>query len=238
MTPDPVLLVTGASSGIGAATARAAAEAGHRVVLTARREPELRRLAEELGGPERALAVAGDVTDWDAQQGFVASALEHFGRVDAVMANAGVSGRRSFLADDVEQWRAMVLTNVLGVALTVRATLPHLLERGTGDYLITSSVGGRRTMAGSLYSATKHAVTAIGLGLRAELRQQHHNKRIRVTILEPGMTETEIWENRPELRPESMITPEHVARAAIYALAQPPDVELNEVMVLATSQDR
>ena len=233
-----VVIVTGASSGIGAATARAAAEAGHRVVVTARREPELRRLAEELGGPERALAVAGDVTDWDAQQGFVASALEHFGRVDAVMANAGVSGRRSFLADDVEQWRAMVLTNVLGVALTVRATLPHLLDRGTGDYLITSSVGGRRTMAGSLCSATKHAVTAIGLGLRAELRQQHHNKRIRVTILEPGMTETGIWENRPELRPESMITPEDVARAAIYALAQPPDVELNEVMVLATSQDR
>ena len=132
----------------------------------------------------------------------------------------------------------MVLTNILGVALTIRATLPHMLERGTGDYLITSSVGGRRVMAGSLYSATKHAVTAIGLGLRSELRQNHHNKRIRVTLLEPGMTETEIFDNRPELRPASMISPDDVARAALYALGQPPEVELNEIMVLATDQDR
>lgn len=238
MSVGPVLFITGASSGIGAASARAAAEAGYRVVLAARREPELRRLAEELGGPEQALAVAGDVAEWDDQQRFVVSAIDHFGRIDAVLANAGVAGRRSFLADDVEQWRGMVLTNVLGVALTIRATLPHMLDRGTGDYLITSSVGGRRVMAGSLYSATKHAVTAIGLGLRAELRQLHDNKRIRVTILEPGMTETEIFDNRPELRPESMIRPEDVARAAVYALTQPPDVELNEIMVMATSQDR
>ena len=238
MSSDPVLFITGASSGIGAATARAAAGDGYRVVLAARREGELRRLAEELGGAQRALAVAGDVTEWEDQQRFVASALDHFGRMDAVLANAGMAGRRSFLADDPEQWRGMVLTNVLGVALTVRATLPHMLERGTGDYLITSSVGGRRVMAGSLYSATKHAVTAIGLGLRAELRQLHDNKRIRVTILEPGMTDTEIFDNRPELRPESMIRPDDVARAAVYALAQPADVELNEIMVLATSQDR
>ena len=81
-------------------------------------------------------------------------------------------------------------------------------------------------------------MTAIGLGLREELRQNHENKRIRVTVLEPGMTETEIFDNRPELRPESMIQPEDVARAAIYALSQPPEVELNEVMVLATGQDR
>jgi NADP-dependent 3-hydroxy acid dehydrogenase YdfG len=235
---EPVLLITGASSGIGAATARAAVQAGHRVVLAARREQRLQQLCEELGGSRRALAVPGDVTEWDDQRRFVASAVEHFGKVDAVMANAGMSGRRSFLADDVEQWRAMVLTNVLGVALTVRAALPHMLERGTGDFLITSSVGGRRVMGGSLYSATKHAVTAIGLGLRAELRQQHGNRRIRVTILEPGMTETEIFDNRPELRPEAMIRPQDVARAAMYALAQPADVELNEVMVLATSQDR
>ena len=92
MSPDPVLCITGASSGIGAATARTAAEAGYRLVLAARREPELRRLAEELGGPERALATAGDVADWDDQQRFVASALDHFGRVDAVLANAGVAG--------------------------------------------------------------------------------------------------------------------------------------------------
>jgi NADP-dependent 3-hydroxy acid dehydrogenase YdfG len=238
MSEGPVLLITGASSGIGAATARAAAGAGYRLVLGARREPELRRLADELGGVERALPVRADVTEWEDQERLVAAALEQFGRIDAVLANAGTAGRRSFLSDSVEQWRSMVLTNVLGVALTIRATLPHMLERGTGDYLITSSVGGRRVMAGSLYSATKHAVTAIGLGLRSELRQNHHNKRIRVTLLEPGMTETEIFDNRPELRPASMIRPEDVARAALYALGQPPDVELNEIMVLPTGQDR
>ena len=234
MSERPVLLITGASSGIGAATARAAVDAGYRVVLGARREPRLRRLADELGGAQCALPV----TEWEDQERLVAAALERFGRIDAVLANAGTAGRRSFLSDSVAQWRSMVLTNVLGVALTIRATLPHMLERGTGDYLITSSVGGRRVMAGSLYSATKHAVTAIGLALRAELRQNHHNKRIRVTVLEPGMTETEIFDNRPELRPESMIRPEDVARAALYALSQPPEVELGEVMVLATSQDR
>ena len=238
MSDAPVLLVTGASSGIGAATARAAVDVGYRVVLGARRESALERLSDELGGPERAVTVRTDVTEWEDQQRLVAAALRRFGRIDAVMANAGTAGRRSFLADSVEQWRGMVLTNVLGEALTIRATLPHMLERGTGDYLITSSVGGRRVMAGSLYSATKHAVTAMGVGLRAELRTQHQNRRIRVTILEPGMTETEIFDNRPELRPPAMIQPEDVARAALYALSQPPEVELGEVMVMATAQDR
>jgi NADP-dependent 3-hydroxy acid dehydrogenase YdfG len=103
VSAEPVLLITGASSGIGAATARAAVEAGYRVVLAARREQKLQRLSEELGGSGRALAVPGDVTEWDDQRRFVASAIEHFGQIDAVMANAGLSGRRSFLADDVEQ---------------------------------------------------------------------------------------------------------------------------------------
>ena len=138
MADEPVLLITGASSGIGAATARRAAEAGYRVVLGARREDRLRELAEELGGDERAIAVRCDVTEWEDNQALVGAALDSFGRIDAVFANAGFGAQRGFLEESVEHWRSMVLTNVLGVALTIRATLPHLLERGSGHYLITA----------------------------------------------------------------------------------------------------
>ena len=123
---DPVLLITGASSGIGAATARAAA-GGHRLVLAARRPEPLEALAEELGGEGRAIAVRCDVAEWDQVQELAAAALDRFGRIDAVFANAGFGARRGFLEESVEHWRSMVLTNVLGVALTIRATLPHRL---------------------------------------------------------------------------------------------------------------
>ena len=116
-----------------------------------------------------------DVTEWDQVEAMAAAALERFGRIDAVFANAGFGATRGFLEESPEHWRSMVLTNVYGVALTIRATLPHLLERGDGHFLITSSVAGRRALPGSLYSATKWAATAIGESLRAELRQMHEN---------------------------------------------------------------
>src|SRR4051812_18913995 len=141
--PDPVFLITGASSGIGAATARQAAQAGYRVVLAARSEDKLRSLTEELGGDERALAVACDVTEWEQQEALVAAALEHFGRLDVAFANAGFGAPRGFLKDTVEHWKEMVLTNVYGAALTVRATLPALRE-AKGHLLLTGSVAGRR----------------------------------------------------------------------------------------------
>src|SRR3954453_11051635 len=118
---DPVLLITGASSGIGAATARAAAS-DYRLVLAARREEELEKLAGELGGEERAVAVRRDVTEWDQVEAVAAAALERFGRIDAVFANAGFGASRGFLEESPEHWRSMVLTNVYGVALTIRAT--------------------------------------------------------------------------------------------------------------------
>ena len=182
---QPVLLITGASSGIGAATARAAA-GDHRLVLAARRREELEELAAELGGPERAIAVPCDVTEWDQVQALAAAALESFGRIDAVFVNAGLGASRGFLEESVEHWRSMVLTNVYGAALTIRATLPHLLERGEGHFVLTSSVAGRTAMPGSLYSSTKFAVTGMGESLRAELRQMHDNSAIRVTLIEPG----------------------------------------------------
>src|ERR1044072_4576035 len=147
MSNDPVLLITGASSGIGAATARAAA-GSYRLALAARRLEPLEELAGELGGAQRALALRCDVTEWDQVEAMAAATLERFGRIDAVFANAGFGASRGFLEESVEHWRSMVLTNVYGVALTIRATLPHLLERGDGHFLITRSVAGRRALPG------------------------------------------------------------------------------------------
>ena len=229
---DPVLLITGASSGIGAATARAAAEQGYRLVLAARREHDLERLAGELGGEERARAVRCDVTEWDQVEALAAAAIDAFGSVDAVFANAGFGAARGFLEESPEQWRSMVLTNVLGVALTIRATLPHLLERGTGHFLITGSVAGRRALPGSLYSATKWAVTALGEALRQELRSMHDNQRIRVTLIEPGMVDTPFFDDRPE----NALHDSDIAAAVIYALSQPERVDVNEILIRPSSQ--
>ena len=160
-----VLLVTGASSGIGAATARQAAQAGWKVVVSARSEDKLTELAGELGEGS-ALAQRCDVTDFADQERLVQAALDRFGQVDAVFANAGFGAKRGFLEEDPDSWREMVLTNVLGVAFTIRATLPHIRERGSGHYVLTSSVAGRRALPGSLYSSTKWAVTGMGESLR------------------------------------------------------------------------
>jgi len=232
VTDDRVLLITGASSGIGAATARAAA-GKYRLVLAARRLEELEELAEELGGEERAIAVRCDVTEWDEVQALVQAALDRFGRIDAVFANAGFGATRGFLEESPEHWRSMVLTNVYGVALTIRATLPHLLERGDGHFLVTSSVAGRRALPGSLYSATKWAATAIGESLRQELRQMHDNHGIRVTLIEPGMVDTDFFDNRPG---KSALQDEDIARAVTYALEQPEGVDVNEILIRPTSQ--
>jgi NADP-dependent 3-hydroxy acid dehydrogenase YdfG len=229
---DPVLLITGASSGIGAATARAAA-GKYRLVLAARREEELQELAAELGGEERAIAVRCDVTEWDEVEAMAAAALERFGRIDAVFANAGFGASRGFLEESPEHWRSMVLTNVYGVALTIRATLPHLLERGDGHFLVTSSVAGRRALPGSLYSATKWAATAIGESLRQELRQMHDNHGIKVTLIEPGMVDTPFFDNRPG---DSALGDDDIARAVIFALEQPEGVDVNEILIRPTSQ--
>jgi NADP-dependent 3-hydroxy acid dehydrogenase YdfG len=231
MTDQRVLLITGASTGIGAATAKAAVDAGWRVVVSARSEDKLRALAGELG-EERALAVPCDVTDWDAQQQLVSATLERFGRVDGAFANAGFGAKRGFLEGDPDQWREMVLTNVLGPALTIRAVLPHFLESNRGHFLITSSVAGRRALPGSLYSATKHAATAMGEALRQELRQMHGNTTVRVTLIEPGMVDTPFFDDKPE----QALEPEDIAAAVMFALDQPPRVDVNEILVRPVAQ--
>jgi NADP-dependent 3-hydroxy acid dehydrogenase YdfG len=223
MADEPVLVITGASTGIGAATARRAAEFGYRVVLAARSEDKLEQLAEELGGADRAMAVRCDVADWDDQQALVAAALDRFGRLDAYFANAGFGAKRGFLEESVEHWKSMIDTNVLGAALSIRASLPHFRERNRGHMILTSSVAGRRALPGSLYSATKHAVTAMGEALRQEVADTD----IKVTLIEPGMVDTPFFESRPS----GALEADDIARGVMFALTQPAHVDVNEVLV-------
>ena len=225
---DPVFLITGASTGIGAATARAAAQAGHRVVLAARSEDKLRALAEELGGDERAIAVRCDVMEWADNEALVARALDAYGRLDVVLANAGFGAKRGWLEETPEHWKDMVLTNVLGAAYTARAAIPALKE-SRGHLLLTSSVAGRRALPGSLYSATKHAVTAMGEALRSDL----NDTGVRVTLIEPGMVDTPFFDSKPEME---TLHSEDIANAVMYAVSQPPHVDVNEILIRPTAQ--
>jgi NADP-dependent 3-hydroxy acid dehydrogenase YdfG len=228
MTTDPVLLITGASTGIGAATARQAAAAGYRVVLGARTQDKLAALAEELGGDERALAVRSDVTEWSDQQAIVGRALDAYGRIDVAFANAGFGAARGFKEGDPEQWKEMVLTNVYGVALTIRATMDALIQ-SRGHLVITSSVAGRRALKGSLYSATKHAVTAMGEAARLDFS----DTGVRVTLIEPGMVDTPFFDTPPQIE---ALQPDDIARAVMYAVSQPPHVDVNEILIRPTAQ--
>src|SRR5215207_4139882 len=228
MADDPVLVITGASSGIGAATARRATEFGMRAALAARSTKRLEGLASELGGHERAFPVACDVTSWEDQQALVRRTLDHFGRMDAFFANAGFGAKRGFLEESVEHWKAMIDTNVYGCALSIRVALGHFRDHGSGHVLLTSSVAGRRTLPGSLYSATKWAVTAMGQALRAEVA----DTPIRVTLIEPGMVDTPFFETRPD----GALEPDDVARAVMFALTQPPHVDVNEILIRPVHQ--
>jgi len=194
----PVFLITGASTGIGAATARHAAEAGCRPVLAARSEDKLR-------------------------------ALDEYGRIDVAFANAGFGGPRGFEKYEPDFMREMVLTNVLGVAYTIKATMPAL-RRSKGHLLLTSSVAGRRALPGSLYSATKFAVTAMGEAARQDL----NDSGVRTTLIEPGMVDTPFFDD--PIRMKDPLQPDDIARAIMFAVQQPPHVDVNEVLVRPTNQ--
>jgi NADP-dependent 3-hydroxy acid dehydrogenase YdfG len=219
-----VFLITGASSGIGEATARHAAAAGYRVVLAARSTDKLEALAAELGG----LAVACDVTEWAQQEAMVGRTLSEYGRIDVAFANAGFGAQRSFKGDTPEHLRDMVLTNVLGVAYTIRATMDALIET-KGHLLLTGSLAGRRALPGSLYSATKFAVNSMGEGARLEL----NGTGVRVTVVNPGMVDTPFFDERPV----GMLEADDVAGAVMWAVSQPPHVDVNEILVRPTAQE-
>jgi len=226
MADKPVILITGASSGIGAETARAAAKQGYRLVLAARSQAKLAGLREELGGPDKVLTVQCDVQNGDDQQRMVSQALDTFGHIDAVFANAGRGGKPGgFSEADPEVWKDMILTNILGVGLTIQHCLPALRE-SKGHLLLTGSAAGRTTIPGSMYSASKWAVSAIGYGVREELR----GSGIRVTLIEPGMVDTPFFDEPPG----HALKPADVANAVMYAIAQPAHVDVNEILVRPT----
>jgi NADP-dependent 3-hydroxy acid dehydrogenase YdfG len=198
-------LVTGASSGIGAATARALAAEGAAVALVARRKDRLVELAESIassGG--QALVIEADVTSREAVDQAIESAVDEFGPLDTVVANAGVMLLGPVIGAPVEEWDRMVSPNISGLLYTARAALPHLLSaaasqpRNVADLVLISSGAGRKANAGgAVYSATKHAVGALGEALRQEVTQRY----VRVSLVEPGAVVTELGShNRPEIQ--------------------------------------
>ena len=228
MADSRVFVITGASSGIGAATAVAASQQGYQLVLAARREDALREVASRCDG--EVVTVPTDVTSWESNQELAAAALDSFGAIDIVFANAGFGGKRSFSneGDTPEHWREMVLTNVLGAAYTVRATF-DAVRAARGHFLLTGSVAGRVALPGSLYSSTKWAVTGMGQSLRAELA----GTGARVTLIEPGMVDTPFFDNKPA---EGILEDGDIAGAVMWAVEQPERVDVNEILVRPTVQ--
>jgi NADP-dependent 3-hydroxy acid dehydrogenase YdfG len=239
------IAITGASSGIGEATALACAQAGAAVALAARREDrisELARRIEDEGG--RAVALPTDVTDERQARAFVEHAYEQLGGLDGLVNNAGVMLLGPVVNAPTDEWRTMIDVNLLGLLYCTHAALPVMLQAGNGDIVNVSSVAGRVAGAGSaVYNMTKFGVGAFSEALRQEVT----GAGIRVTIVEPGAVTTELQEhNRPEIREmiakrfEGMTPLEagDIARAIVYALAQPQHVSVNEVLVRPTSQTR
>lgn len=222
------LVITGASTGIGAATARAAVEAGWNVALGARGAEKLEALAAELGA-ERAVAVPTDVTEFEQLERLVAAAAERFGSIDAVFANAGFGAKRGFIEETVEHWRSMVLTNVLGTALTIRAAMPQI-KQSKGHFVLTGSMAGTRALPGSLYSSTKFAVHGMAESLRLEL----NGSGARVTLIAPGMVDTPFFDNGAA---DWSLRADDIARAVMFALEQPERVDVNMLLVRPTAQE-
>lgn len=217
-------LITGASSGIGAATARKAREAGYNVVLAARSRDRLSKLVEELGGADHALAVECDVTNDDDQYALARAAVDAFGTIDVVFANAGFGASGMGTAGgDPANWKAMLLTNVYGCIMTCRACL-DAVKASKGHFILTSSVAGRVTLPGSVYGATKWAVTGYGRNLREEVKEDG----VRVTLIEPGRVDTPFFDE-----PQSgALRADDIANAVIYAVSQPAHVNVSEILVM------
>ena len=216
------LLITGASTGIGAATARAAAHAGWNVALLARSQDALERLAEEIG--DTALALPCDITDREQLDKAVERAVNHFGGLDAVYANAGTGvSKPGIEKGDPEEWHAMIHLNVLAVLTTAHTTLPHL-RKTKGHFVVTGSKAGRDHLKGSVYGATKWFVQGFAGNLAEEMREWGG----RCTVITPGMVDTPFFD---EPKPEK-IQPEDVANAVIFALEKPDTASVREIHIM------
>jgi NADP-dependent 3-hydroxy acid dehydrogenase YdfG len=243
-----VALVTGASSGIGRATARRLAAEGASVALVARRADRIEELAGELG--DHALPIEADVTDRAAAEGAVQRTVDELGRLDVLVNNAGVMLLGPIQDAPVEEWENMVAVNVLGLLYCARAALPHLLAaadddpRRVADLVNISSVAGRVARVGSgVYNATKWGVGAFSESLRQEVTQRH----VRVSLVEPGAVATELpSHNRPEIRKTiearfgdiERLADDDIADAIAYIVTRPRHIAVNELLIRPTEQDQ
>jgi NADP-dependent 3-hydroxy acid dehydrogenase YdfG len=245
-----VALVTGASSGIGEATAIALAAEGATVAIAARRRDRLEQVVERIGRDADVLVVETDITDEAAARAMVEATVTEFGRLDTVVNNAGVMLLGPIVDAPVEEWRRMVELNVLGLLYTTHAALPHLLEsaerepRRVADIVNVSSVAGRHARLGSgVYNATKFGVGAFSESLRQEVTRRH----VRVSLIEPGATRTELaGHNRPEVLETMAATfgdtelmqAEDIAESIVFTVTRPRHVAVNEVLIRPTEQER
>jgi NADP-dependent 3-hydroxy acid dehydrogenase YdfG len=238
-TAGRVAVITGASSGIGGATARALAADGHRVVLLARRLDRIQALADELG--EGAIAIQADVTDRDSLVAAAHRVQEEFGGADIVVNNAGVMLLGPFSAELSDDYRRMVETNLLGAITTTEVFLDQLVADGGGDLVNLSSVAGRTARPGNaVYAATKWGMNGWSESLRQQLQPS-----VRVIVIEPGAVATELTEHitdrETKIAVEQMyeataIAPEDIAEIIAFAVSRPRSVSLNEILVRPTAQ--
>jgi NADP-dependent 3-hydroxy acid dehydrogenase YdfG len=240
---EKVIVITGASSGLGEAAARHLSADGARVVLGARRTDRINALADEFGGDGKALAVETDVTDREQVKRLVDAAVDRFGRIDVMINNAGLMQQSPLERLKVDEWDNMIDVNVKGVLYGIAAALPHMKNQKSGHIINVSSVAGHKvTPSGTVYCATKHAVRAISEGLRTEVKPYN----LRTTIISPGAVATELPNHITD--PESAdaiqgyyesvaIPADSFARAVAFAIDQPEDVDINEVLFRPTQQE-
>ncbi len=242
---DKVALVTGASSGIGAATALKLAQNGVKVGVAARRADRLRDLVDTIkAGGGTAIALEMDVVDEKTVQEGVEKLVGDFGTVDIVFNNAGLMPLSDLDALKTSEWHRMVDVNIKGVLNTSAAVLPYMTKQHSGHIVNTSSIAGRKVFSGlSVYCATKHAITALSEGMRLELSKKHN---IRVTCIQPGAVETELYDQitdanyrqqMEDLKTQmEFLTAENIAETVLFALQAPKHVDIAEMFVMPTEQ--
>ena len=242
-----VAAITGASSGIGDATAELLAKAGATVSLGARRADRLEKLAQKIesaGG--KALAIPMDITKEEEAKGFIERTQKELGRIDILVNNAGVMLLGPVIMGDVDEWRRMVEVNIMGLLYCTKAALPIMLEQESGHIVNVSSVAGRvAAPGGAVYNFTKFGVC----GFSEALRQEVSRGKVRVTIIEPGFVDTELQghSTNPMVAPAvekmradigEILTSEDIANGILYAVSQPPRVNVNEILIRPTGQTR
>jgi NADP-dependent 3-hydroxy acid dehydrogenase YdfG len=239
-----VVVITGASSGLGAATARLVSAEGASVVLGARRADRLQALADGLSsGGGKALAVVTDVTDHDQVKRLADTAVQKFGRIDVMINNAGLMPQSPLERLRIDEWDRMIDVNIKGVLYGIAAALPHMIKQKAGHIINVSSVAGHKVRPGAtVYAATKHAVLALSEGLRQEVKPYN----IRTTVISPGavatelpdsVTEPDVAERIQKFYKDVAIPADSFARAVVFSMSQPEDVDINEILFRPTRQE-